>query len=247
MDVFVNGNLVPFSMKIGDAGEAFFVFETDDDVPDDLVTSPLLAATKPGETNARPEPTGRFGAKTSDESPSGDASQEPDFLDLDGSASGEPAAGPSSLPIPQPVSEPLPDQAGHHDSDSSASSSILSRTADIGKAIVNKASDVTQLEKDKFRNETFKEAAQELEKEEGTYIKNSLASARNSASEYLPFGSQKGDEALPATSPVEGPDVRYTHGTHAISCRVSSAYCGHCRHGFRHGRLPCADAWSGTI
>lgn len=32
-------------MKIGDAGEAFFVFETDEDIPDDLVTSPLLTAT----------------------------------------------------------------------------------------------------------------------------------------------------------------------------------------------------------
>ena len=34
-------------MKIGDAGEAFFVFETEDDVPDDLITSPILQATTP--------------------------------------------------------------------------------------------------------------------------------------------------------------------------------------------------------
>jgi phosphatidate phosphatase PAH1 len=34
-------------MKIGEAGEAFFVFETDEeDVPEDLLTSPLLEATK---------------------------------------------------------------------------------------------------------------------------------------------------------------------------------------------------------
>lgn len=197
------------------------MFETDDDVPDDLVTSPLLAATKPGEANARPESTGRFGAKTSDESPSGDSSQEPDFLDLDGSASGEPVAGSSGLPISQPVSEASPEQGDQHESDGSTASSILSRTAEIGKAIVNKASEVTQYEKDKLKNETLKQATQELEKEEGTYIRNSLVSARNSASEYLPFGSQKGDEALPATSPVEGPDVRYTHGTHATGCRVS--------------------------
>lgn len=32
-------------MKIGDAGEAFFVFETDEDVPEELITSPLLQAT----------------------------------------------------------------------------------------------------------------------------------------------------------------------------------------------------------
>lgn len=33
-------------MKIGEAGEAFFVLETDEDVPDELLTSPLLEATK---------------------------------------------------------------------------------------------------------------------------------------------------------------------------------------------------------
>lgn len=32
-------------MKIGDAGEAFFLFEADQDVPEDLITSPLLEAT----------------------------------------------------------------------------------------------------------------------------------------------------------------------------------------------------------
>ncbi|KAF8622140.1 hypothetical protein AX15_007266 [Amanita polypyramis BW_CC] len=42
VNVSVNGNLIPFNMKIGDAGEAFFVFETDDDVPEDLITSPIL-------------------------------------------------------------------------------------------------------------------------------------------------------------------------------------------------------------
>lgn len=45
VNVSVNGNPIPFSMKIGDAGEAFFVFETEEDIPEDLVTSPLLTAT----------------------------------------------------------------------------------------------------------------------------------------------------------------------------------------------------------
>lgn len=31
-------------MKVGDAGEAFFVFETDHDVPEEFQTSPLLDA-----------------------------------------------------------------------------------------------------------------------------------------------------------------------------------------------------------
>ena len=47
VNVFVNGNPIPFNMKIGEAGEAFFVFETDDDVPADLITSPILQPTTP--------------------------------------------------------------------------------------------------------------------------------------------------------------------------------------------------------
>jgi phosphatidate phosphatase LPIN len=38
-------------MKIGEAGEAFFVFETEDDVPENLITSPILLPTRP-ETEA---------------------------------------------------------------------------------------------------------------------------------------------------------------------------------------------------
>ncbi|KAH7105602.1 LNS2-domain-containing protein [Auriculariales sp. MPI-PUGE-AT-0066] len=40
--VQLNGKPVPFNMKIGEAGEAFWVFETDDDVPEELITSPAL-------------------------------------------------------------------------------------------------------------------------------------------------------------------------------------------------------------
>ena len=53
VNVSVNGHPIPFDMKIGEAGEAFFVFETDDEVPADLITSPLLQPTlRPDE--ARP-------------------------------------------------------------------------------------------------------------------------------------------------------------------------------------------------
>lgn len=44
--VLVNGQPIPYSMKIGDAGEAFFVFETEEDVPEELMTSPILGPTK---------------------------------------------------------------------------------------------------------------------------------------------------------------------------------------------------------
>ena len=43
--VKVNGEMVPFSMKVTETGEAFFVFETNEaDVPADLLTSPLAEA-----------------------------------------------------------------------------------------------------------------------------------------------------------------------------------------------------------
>lgn len=67
-------------MKIGEAGEAFFIFETDDDVPDDLITSPLLRPSSPPHTDADGLETNRFGTKADrDETPDTD---EPEPLDL---------------------------------------------------------------------------------------------------------------------------------------------------------------------
>ena len=114
VNVSVNGNPIPFSMKIGDAGEAFFVFETEDDVPEDLITSPILQATT-AETEAavatgakESEKDKKFGAndETADnrtneekkrdekneeerilkkhEEPLESPMQEPEYLDLDG-------------------------------------------------------------------------------------------------------------------------------------------------------------------
>jgi phosphatidate phosphatase LPIN len=33
-------------MKVGETGEAFFVLETDEDVPEDLMTSPVVMPTE---------------------------------------------------------------------------------------------------------------------------------------------------------------------------------------------------------
>jgi phosphatidate phosphatase LPIN len=38
-------HVAPFSMKVGETGEAFFVLETEDEVPLDLMTSPVITAT----------------------------------------------------------------------------------------------------------------------------------------------------------------------------------------------------------
>ncbi|KAH0587899.1 hypothetical protein H2248_006651 [Termitomyces sp. 'cryptogamus'] len=100
VNVYVNGHPIPFNMKIGDAGEAFFVFETDGDVPDDLITSPILQPTRPDEPKVGADGRGMKGAdlepklqpddqdttrvkneeSVPKESPE---DQEPDFLDLD--------------------------------------------------------------------------------------------------------------------------------------------------------------------
>ncbi|KAI6034709.1 LNS2-domain-containing protein [Pisolithus microcarpus] len=89
VNVFVNGNPIPFGMKIGDAGEAFFVVETEEDIPEDLVTSPLLTA-----TSTTPQKDIPPVASTA-ESSQGAISQigadsdipEPEFLDLDATPS----------------------------------------------------------------------------------------------------------------------------------------------------------------
>lgn len=57
-------------MKLGEGGEAFFVFETKDDVPESLQTSPLVSPT------GSPKP--QAGEPSS--------LQEPEFLDLDKSS-----------------------------------------------------------------------------------------------------------------------------------------------------------------
>ncbi|KIM91230.1 hypothetical protein PILCRDRAFT_811742 [Piloderma croceum F 1598] len=113
VNVFVNGNPIPFNMKIGEAGEAFFVFETEDDIPDDLITSPLLEATR---TADKEVPSGRFGAKQEkdhdkDEETKAkvpEETQEPDFLDLDAAPKDQVSTPPSEEKLSQGhVSEPI--------------------------------------------------------------------------------------------------------------------------------------------
>ncbi|KAG2752474.1 LNS2-domain-containing protein [Suillus brevipes Sb2] len=120
VNVSVNGSPIPFNMKIGDAGEAFFVFETEEDIPEDLVTSPLLSPTPElGELQGDFE-RGRSGAKSDGEEKQSDLSlqmQEPEFLDLNASsglkhpipmrAGAKPKLGSRSAPPTPPPEEPL--------------------------------------------------------------------------------------------------------------------------------------------
>ncbi|KAL4264491.1 lipin family protein [Pleurotus pulmonarius] len=115
--VTVNGKPIPFNMKIGEAGEAFFVFETDDDVPDDLITSPILQPTRPEDDPDVPDvPTDRFGAKPDSDDEEQEAQkqeeqtkaeiQEPDFLDLNDSGQSRPEGNTASQSLPSPPPSP---------------------------------------------------------------------------------------------------------------------------------------------
>ncbi|KAI0677301.1 LNS2-domain-containing protein [Trametes maxima] len=210
VDVFVNGELVPFSMKIGEAGEAFFVFETEEDVPDSLVTSPILEATKPGQTNAQSRETGRFGAGAP--SPQGreppGSNQEPEFLDLDATAE-TPSRDDTSTSVPQPHPEDPPEDG------SSAGQSLLSRTAQLGKAVLGAAHEVERSERDKLKDKTVLEALKETHEDRRQFVADKATAALNankSASVNFPSVDDEGDEALPEheMNRVHEPDVRYT-------------------------------------
>jgi phosphatidate phosphatase LPIN len=65
----VNGVKQDYAMKLGEGGEAFFVFETSDNIPQNLQTSPLVSP-----ASSPPLPASR---------PSSSGLQEPPLLELD--------------------------------------------------------------------------------------------------------------------------------------------------------------------
>ena len=244
VNVSVNGKLIPFNMKIGDAGEAFFVFETEGEVPDDLITSPLLEPTKPGEASTHVDEGSRFGAKDTYRDADGapqraeEAVQEPDFLDLNASNTPD-----SSIPAPEPPSprskigpsglsllKPVSDERDYPESGEPPT--FLVRTAGLGKAVVD--------------------AIVETEKEKSAQLKDSLIAARDltqsittSRNEHndplhVDTPQDKGDEILPKvkTEDLEAPDVLNNGGKcTSISYAFLSQRASGIRCHDRHGRL----------
>ncbi|PIL37372.1 hypothetical protein GSI_01065 [Ganoderma sinense ZZ0214-1] len=202
VDVFVNGRLVPFSMKIGEAGEAFFVFETAEEIPDNLVTSPILEAVKPGESNAQTRETERFGAGPTSLS----TTQEPEFLDLDASTAAPHREGSASPPSSLP--KPLQNEG-------SEGPGIISRTAQLGKAMMSVAREAQKAEADKLKDKTIMDALRNAGREylESLEDKGTAAATALESGAGVDFLSsdQQGDEVLPKPSEdVRGPDVKYT-------------------------------------
>jgi phosphatidate phosphatase PAH1 len=81
----VRGQMQDYSMKLGDGGEAFFVFETSDAVPPALQTSPLLSplSSMDAQTHARMDAPRTDDAASLSSPRMADALLEPDFLELE--------------------------------------------------------------------------------------------------------------------------------------------------------------------
>ncbi|KAI9254582.1 Lipin/Ned1/Smp2-domain-containing protein [Phascolomyces articulosus] len=54
VEIEINNEVIPYMMKLGEAGEAFFVFETEHEVPEEFQTSPIIQAEE--ETKEDEEP-----------------------------------------------------------------------------------------------------------------------------------------------------------------------------------------------
>ena len=117
-------------MKIGEAGEAFFIFETAGDVPDELITSPLLEATRSPDIQGQDAQTGRFGVNGEKDQAAGNFGQsEPDFLDLNAPSPPPPSGQTDPTSTSRTESE---DQK-----DAISPSSLLDRATALGVSIGN--------------------------------------------------------------------------------------------------------------
>lgn len=99
VDFIINGKLTNLPMKLGDGGEAFFVFEASKnvDVPSDMMTSPVLsAASSPASSPpSSPKKHSTFNSL-----------QEPEFLDISQSSPDLTELNPKPVPIPLSNSDP---------------------------------------------------------------------------------------------------------------------------------------------
>ena len=120
-------------MKIGEAGEAFFIFETAGDVPDELITSPLLEATRSPDIQGQDAQARRFGVNEERDQDVENLEQlsqpEPDFLDLN-APSPPPASGQTD-----PAS--IPEAEAEDEKDAVSPSSLLDRATALGASIGN--------------------------------------------------------------------------------------------------------------
>jgi phosphatidate phosphatase LPIN len=180
-------------MKIGEAGEAFFVFETEADVPEDLITSPILEATKIGETNTHIK-AGKFGAKESTE--------EPDTFDLDAEPTkfandpeNKPTEGGDALNTENSQSQQSGQPEGSSLQEPVGPSNYLDVGKNFGKAVV--------------------QAVVETEREIQEHLMDRADAARYLATNARLARKSTGDDILPSldSEAARPADVVYTDGT----------------------------------
>lgn len=54
VEIKINDEVMPYVMKVGEAGEAFFVFETEHEVPEEFQTSPIMSAVEENKSDEEP-------------------------------------------------------------------------------------------------------------------------------------------------------------------------------------------------
>ncbi|CDH49213.1 lns2-domain-containing protein [Lichtheimia corymbifera JMRC:FSU:9682] len=54
VEIKINEEVMPYVMKVGEAGEAFFVFETEHEVPEEFQTSPIMSAIEENRSDEEP-------------------------------------------------------------------------------------------------------------------------------------------------------------------------------------------------
>ena len=147
-------------MKIGEAGEAFFIFETAGDVPDELITSPLLEAIRSPEIQGQDAQASQLGAHNEKDQDVENLEQlqqsEPDFLDLDASPM-QPTSG-------QTDQTSAPESEEENEGDAVSPSSLLDRAVALGTSIGNVMLEKERDEslKARERAKAFYRAAQDI-------------------------------------------------------------------------------------
>ena len=163
-------------MKIGEAGEAFFIFETAGDVPDELITSPLLEATRSPEIQGQHAQTRRPGVDEGKDQGAESLGQlpqsEPDFLDLD-------------APSPPTSTQSDPQTEREDQMDAVSPSSLLDRATALGSSVGN-----TLLEK---------------ERDEYLKAKERAKVAYRTTQNIARYGTTEPDDAPPSQQPESMP------------------------------------------
>lgn len=205
-------------MKIGDAGEAFFIFETEGDVPDDLITSPLLEATKPGQSNIQTLKTGRFGAR--EDGPDADVdvdieegvdmgmggglgvddgraqmegTPEPDFLDLNETGVQQNAEASGSGSGSETRRET--DERGGQGGKGRDQPGLLTRTLGVGKAVVDAVGSVEKEKRGELKDQA--DAARNVTE---NLVEREFYGVGQESEQDMRLrisGNNPGDEALP--------------------------------------------------